>query len=127
MAGRLTFPHHGAPVYSTGQIGADTPAERHQIYLSTKAWTIDDESLAVATVATALGIPFAVIRWCRRLSAVMPAAIRCATNRRSCNLEAILAALEADRIELFEPPRWPEPRAAVRRCAALGGSCNRIS
>jgi hypothetical protein len=115
MAGRLTFPHHGAPVYSTGQIGADTPAERHQIYLSTKAWTIDDESLAVATVATALGIPFAIIRSVSDdYLQMMPAAIRNATNPDgSCNLEAILAALEADPIELLELPRvaWNFERA----------------
>ncbi len=98
MAGRLTFPHHGAPVYSTGKVGADTPAERHHLFSTSKAWTIDDESFAVGHLAATLGIPFAIIRSVSDdyLDAV-PAATKNATNPDgSCNIDAVLQSLRAD-------------------------------
>ena len=117
MAGRLTFPHHGAPAYSTGLVGGDTPAERHQLFSEYRTWTIDDESLAVASAATELGIPFAVIRSVSDdyLESV-PAAITNATNPDgSTNVDAILAALAADPELLLELPK-----VALRFELALG-------
>lgn len=107
MAGHLTFPHHGAPVYSTGQEGGNTPAERHHLFSEYGTWTIDDESFAVATVAAELGIPFAVVRSVSDdYLEPIPAAIANATNPDgSCNFKAVLAAIEADRDLLFELPR----------------------
>jgi hypothetical protein len=98
MAGRLTFPHHGAPVYSTGKVGADTPAERNHLFSTSKAWTIDDESFAVASLAVTLGIPFAIVRSVSDdyLDAV-PAATKNATNPDgSSNVDAVLRSLQDD-------------------------------
>jgi len=104
MAGRLTFPHHGAPVYSTGEIGADTPEERHRLFSSSKAWTIDDESFAVAHVAATLGLPFAIVRSVSDdyLEAV-PAATKNATNPDgSANIDSVLRSLQQDPHQMLD-------------------------
>jgi adenosylhomocysteine nucleosidase len=107
MAGHLIFRHYCAPVYSTGQEGGNTPAERHHLFSEYGTWTIDDESLAVATVATEMGLPFAVVRSVSdTYLEPIPAAIANATNPDgSCNLAAVIAAIEADPDLLYELAR----------------------
>jgi hypothetical protein len=51
------------PYYSSGKFNeADTPAQKAGIYVRTRAWCIDDESLFVAQFAQARGIPFVIAR-----------------------------------------------------------------
>jgi adenosylhomocysteine nucleosidase len=104
MAGRLTFPHHGAPAYSSGEIAGDTPAERHRIFSATRAWTVDDESLAVAQLAKARNIPFAVVRTISDdYLETVPPAIKNATNPDgSSDVDAVLKSLAEDPSQIFD-------------------------
>jgi adenosylhomocysteine nucleosidase len=103
MAGRLTFPHHGAPVYSTGAEGADTPEERRRLFSESRVWTIDDESFAVAQVATTLGLPFAIVRSVSDdCHDTVPSATKNATNPDgTSNIDAVLDALRKDPSQVF--------------------------
>jgi adenosylhomocysteine nucleosidase len=104
MAGRLTFPHHGAGVYSGGMIAGDTPAERHHLHSAMRAWTVDDESVAVAQFAASRGVPFAIVRsvsddWLE----TVPLASKNATNPDgTSNLDAVLRSLREHPEQIFD-------------------------
>jgi nucleoside phosphorylase len=104
MAGRLTIPHHGARAYSGGEIAGDTPAERHELFLRTHGWTVDDESIAVAKVAASRGIPFAVVRAISDdyLEAIPPAVKHATNPDGSQDVDAVLRALAEDPSQIFD-------------------------
>jgi adenosylhomocysteine nucleosidase len=104
MAGRLTFPHHGARVYSGGEIAGDTPAERDHLHSAMRAWTVDDESVAVARLAASRGIPFAVVRSVSDdyLETVPPASKNATNPDGTSNVDAVLNALKQHPEQIFD-------------------------
>lgn len=91
--------------YSSGLYNtADTPEQRADLFKATGAYAIDDESYAVAKLAKARNISFAIMRSVSDgANDTVPSAAKNATNPDgTSDLASVLASLESDPLQVFD-------------------------